>query len=178
VLWLGSRTLEALKRSSVPERQENNEMDKVYRSKVDWWIGLLLTIVLVAMVGNGIGLLISPQPNASHARWVALVMFLMAAFTASLALSTCYTITSADLLVKAAFFRWRIPLNQIVEVFPTHNPLSSPALSLDRLRVNYKRPSGRAVWIMISPKFKDEFLNDLAQAAGLENDGDRLVRRS
>ena len=49
-------------------------------------------------------------------------------------LSTCYRITATELLVRSAFFRWRIPLVQIVEVFPTHNPLSSPALSLDRLR--------------------------------------------
>ena len=80
-------------------------------------------------------------------------------------------------LVRAAFFRWRVPLDQIIEVFPTHNPLSSPALSLDRLRVNYKRPSGGKSWIMISPKDKDRFLDDLAKAAGLEREEHRLVRQ-
>jgi len=30
---------------------------------------------------------------------------------------------------------------------------------------------------MISPKEKEEFLNDLAKAAGLEKEGNRLVRR-
>lgn len=152
-------------------------MDRQYRSKVDWWLGLILAVAFVAMVGAGIGLLASPSPDASQVRWVALVTFLMAAFTASLPFSTSYTITGTDLLVKAAFFRWRVPLDQIVEVFPTHNPLSSPALSIDRLRVNYKRPSGRTWWIMISPKFKDEFLNDLGRATGLERRGNGLVRR-
>ena len=80
--------------------------------------------------------------------------------------------------MRAAFFRWRIPLDQIIEVYPTHNPLSSPALSLDRLRINYKRPSGKTWWVMISPKEKEQFLDDLAKAAGLEKDGNRLVRRN
>ena len=104
-------------------------------------------------------------------------MLLMAAFMAWILFSVYYTITATDLLVRAAFFRWRIPLDQIVEVYPTHNPLSSPALSLDRLRVNYKRPSGRTWWVMISPKEKEQFLDDLAKAAGLEKEGNRLVRR-
>jgi len=30
---------------------------------------------------------------------------------------------------------------------------------------------------MISPKEKQQFLDDLAKAGGLEQDGDRLVRR-
>lgn len=47
---------------------------------------------------------------------------------------------------------------------------------MDRLRVSYKRPSGRTWWIMISPKEKERFLADLAQAAGLKKEGDRLVQ--
>ena len=108
---------------------------------------------------------------------VSLLTFLMAAFTAWLPFSASYTLTATDLLVRAAFFRWRVPLDQIIEVFPTHNPLSSPALSLDRLRVNYQRPSGRTWWVMISPKEKKQFLDDLAQSAGLEWEENRLVRR-
>lgn len=152
-------------------------MDRVYRSKIDWWVGLILTGAIVAMLGTGVALLVAPPPDASQVKWVAVLTFLFAAFTASLPFSTSYTITSTDLLVKAAFFRWRVPLDQIVEVFPTHNPLSSPALSLDRLRVNYKRPSGRTWWVMISQRDKEQFINELANAAGLEHDGSGLVRR-
>ena len=101
----------------------------------------------------------------------------MAVFMVWILFSVYYTSRPSDLLVRAAFFRWRIPLDQITEVFPTHNPLSSPALSLDRLRVNYKRPSGRTWWVMISPKEKDRFLDDLAKAAGLDREENRLVRR-
>jgi hypothetical protein len=44
-------------------------------------------------------------------------------------------------------------------VVPTRNPLSSPALSLDRLRIEYGQ--GRA--IMISPADKGPFLRALEE---------------
>ncbi len=155
-------------------------MDKVYRSKVDWWVGLIIAIGVVVILGNGIFLLVKPPPDGSPAILapIAIGMFLMAAFMAWILFSTRYTITARDLLVRSAFFRWRIPLEQITEVRPSHNPLSSPALSLDRLRVNYERPNRRTTFILISPKAKDQFLNELAEAAGLEMEADRLVRNA
>jgi hypothetical protein len=152
-------------------------MDKVYRSKVDWWLGLVIGVVAIVILYSSVALLINPPPDGLPNIWIALGMFLMAAFIAWILCSVYYTLTATDLLVRAGFFRWRIPLDQIVEVYPTHNPLSSPALSLDRLRVNYKRPSGRTWWVMISPKNREPFLDDLAKAAGLEKEGSRLVRR-
>lgn len=154
-------------------------MDKVYRSKVDWWVGPIIGLGVVVILGNGVFLLVKPPPGASPAILapIAIGMFLMAAFMAWILFSTRYMITDRDLLVRSAFIRWRIPLDQIIEVFPTHNPLSSPALSLDRLRVNYERPNRKTTFIMISPKAKDQFLDDLAEVAGLKKEGNRLVRR-
>jgi hypothetical protein len=78
------------------------------------------------------------------------------------------------LLVRFGICRQRIPLADIAEVHPTHNPLSSPALSLDRLRVQYGQGFFKAV--MISPADRNGFLDDLAHKAGLKREGDRLVR--
>lgn len=50
-----------------------------------------------------------------------------------------------------------IPISDIIEVRKTHNPLSAPALSLDRLEIKY-RVSGRIHKTLISPKMQDEFL--------------------
>lgn len=50
----------------------------------------------------------------------------------------------------------RVPLREIRLVRSTRNPLSSPALSLDRLRIEYGRRA-----IMISPDDKARFLEEL-----------------
>jgi hypothetical protein len=50
-------------------------------------------------------------------------------------------------------------------------------LSLDRLRVSYQRPNGRKRRILISPEAKDQFLDNLAKAAGLRREENRLLRR-
>ncbi len=68
-----------------------------------------------------------------------------------------------------------IPLAEISEVRPTSNPLSAPALSLDRLRVQFGR--GLVGAVFISPVDRDHFLDELAQKAGLKREGARLVRR-
>jgi hypothetical protein len=68
----------------------------------------------------------------------------------------------------------RIPLGDIVEVRPTRSPLSSPALSLDRLHIRFGEGFFKAA--MISPADRQELLGELAARAGLQRDGDRLVR--
>ena len=58
-------------------------MDRVYRSKIDWWVGLILAGAIVAMLGTGVALLVAPPPDASQGKWVAVLTFLFAAFTAA-----------------------------------------------------------------------------------------------
>ena len=70
--------------------------------------------------------------------------------------------------------RRRIPFADLSEVRPKSNPLSAPALSLDRLRVRFGRGAFRA--LMISPAARDLFLDELARKAGLKREGDRLFR--
>jgi len=73
--------------------------------------------------------------------------------------------------------RWRIPLASIVNVEPTRNPLSSPAWSLDRLRVRWRR-GARIRWIQISPENKLAFLLELsARDPALQLNGERLARK-
>jgi hypothetical protein len=85
-----------------------------------------------------------------------------------------YGLDDTHLHVRFGLCRQRIPLVDISEVYPTHNPLSSPALSLDRLHVQFGQGFFKAV--MIAPAERHRFLDDLAQKAGLKRQGDRLVR--
>jgi len=85
-----------------------------------------------------------------------------------------YGIDDEHLHVRFGVCRQRIPLKDISEVHPTRNPLSSPALSLDRLHVQFGEGVFKAV--MISPADRDRFLDELADKAKLKCEGDRLVR--
>lgn len=151
-------------------------MDRTYHTKIDWWSGLILVVSGFVLVGSGVLLFIDAPPNDLLAAPIAVVCFGMALFTAWIPFSTYYTITATELVVRSTFIHWRVPLESVIEVYPTHNPLSSPACSLDRLRIKYEWPSGRKTSVMISPKAKEEFLAELAEAAGLEWEGNRLIR--
>jgi hypothetical protein len=65
------------------------------------------------------------------------------------------------LVVRSGPFKWCIPIADITSITPTSNPLSSPALSLDRLRIEY----GRGHLLMISPRDKEQFVRDLVVTA-------------
>ena len=87
-----------------------------------------------------------------------------------------YEITSSKLNVRAGPMRWSIALADIDEVYPTRNPLGSPALSLDRLLIKYGNRKGPSE-LMISPQERKEFLQDLAAAAPeLQMEGNALKR--
>ncbi|MFW1649368.1 PH domain-containing protein [Acinetobacter nosocomialis] len=74
--------------------------------------------------------------------------------------STYYVVEKNILVIKILIFRWKINIDDITQIEPTHNPLSSPALSLDRLKISYMK-NGRIAKVMISPKDKEGFLNTL-----------------
>ncbi|MFL9708888.1 PH domain-containing protein, partial [Aeromonas veronii] len=71
-----------------------------------------------------------------------------------------YRLEGDTLFVSSGPIRLCVPLREIVNITPTNNPLSSPALSLDRLRIEY----GRGKSVMISPRNKEEFVRNLEAA--------------
>jgi hypothetical protein len=85
-----------------------------------------------------------------------------------------YGLGDTHLIIRFGIFRQRIPLADIREVHPTRNPLSSPALSLDRLHV--QTGPGFFNGVMISPADRNDFLDDLAKRSGMTREGDRLIR--
>jgi hypothetical protein len=74
-----------------------------------------------------------------------------------------YEITTTTLEIRGGILlHYKIPLSSIELVVPTRSPLSSPAWSLDRLRIDYVKNSKKRV-IMISPKDKKTFLLELVE---------------
>lgn len=143
-----------------------------YRSKVDWWPVPLLAIPPVASLISVLSAIRSGD-TAETAMGFGAVMF-VAAIYGGLVFPMRYGIGDKRLTVRFGLFRQHVELADIVEVRPTRNPLSSPALSLDRLHIQYGRGFFKAV--MISPAQRAEFLADLADSAGLDRVGNLWER--
>ena len=146
----------------------------VYPSKRDWWLVLLLWVSVIGMVAAAIALWVEPAPVGLRAGLSA-VLSVSAIFVLWILYSTRYSFERDALIVRSGPLHWRVALDSIEEVVPTRNPLSSPACSLDRLRI---RCGGSRMGIMISPESKAAFLRDLvARVPGLKLEGDRVVRK-
>lgn len=126
-----------------------------YRSKIDTWLVAVVLAAIASVVYSSFQALAAPAPGAVLV--VVLALLVSIGLPAWLILATHYTLTATELRIRSGPFRWTVPLGQIVSVTPTRNPLSSPALSLDRLRIEY----GPGKRIMISPRDRDLFLRDL-----------------
>jgi hypothetical protein len=131
---------------------------KVFRSKVDWWVRLLLGL---AIAGEfvAVGAIIMERGDPVGTTVTILVCIAALALFVWLLVGTVYTVDHSLLIVRAGPFRWKIRLDEITAVEATRSPLSSPALSLDRLRIRY----GKNRRIMISPADKTGFLKAIGK---------------
>lgn len=126
-----------------------------FRSKIDWWL-LLIFIVITANIVIKIyeaNHHYSLASNFPHLIIYSLVIFIMWLPI----FNTYYVVENGTLVIQSLVFRWKININDITQIEPTHNPLSSPALSLDRLKIYYMK-NGKIATVMISPKNKEAFL--------------------
>jgi hypothetical protein len=126
-----------------------------FASKIDGWLWVVLVGSALACFAAAAAVLVTE--NARGLPIAAAIVILGCALPVWLLASTRYTLTSSELQAHSGPFRWHIALDEIRTVTPTRNPLSSPALSLDRLRIEY----GRERSIMISPRDKETFLREL-----------------
>jgi hypothetical protein len=142
-----------------------------FRSKYDAW--------LVALVLGAVPVLWSATLTAWHdpePAWrpvVSGVLALLATVTLLWTLIVMrYDVTGATLEIRSGPLRWSIPIASIRSVEPSREAWSSPAWSLDRLRVTATDRT-----MLISPRDKAGFIGALAaRDAGLQRDGERLVR--
>jgi hypothetical protein len=130
-------------------------MTTVYQSKIDPWLLLVFFLVIILSGSACVAAMIA----GGNSMWITI------AFTGSIGIglpiwllfSTDYTLDCDVLAIRSGPFRWKVPVHEIENITPTSSPLSSPALSLDRLRIEYG--AGRS--IMISPLEEEEFLVDI-----------------
>ena len=132
--------------------------EKRFKSKVDLWILLVIVAMVIMDVVLIIALAMEPGSPAEKTGAILVCIALMA-LLASLALRTYYAVDKNVLRVVSGPFRWKIPIDQITSVTPTRTLLSSPAMSLDRLKIEY----GKLRPMVVSPADMKGFLRAIGQ---------------
>lgn len=131
----------------------------IFNSKVDLWLLLLFLIITIVII-------LSPYIyyKKSDISLIQSIFYLILPMIFSLTLiwlpffKIKYTLTSEQLTINNGFSNTVIPVKNIVKLNKTNNLVSSPALSLDRIRVTYM-DNNRSKDILISPKDSDKFIS-------------------
>jgi hypothetical protein len=140
-----------------------------FKSKVDLWLIPLLAMPPIAAVAT----LISTYQASEGVLigWISVIA--VALMYVGLVYPVEYIMTPEALVIRFGLVRSKVEYESLEGVRPTRNPLSSPALSLDRLHLE----CGRSLGPYISPADKDGFLTALLERAPqLERDGDGLKK--
>jgi hypothetical protein len=128
-----------------------------FDSKRDLWLLVILRVmplVLLLVIG-GVWYQVHHDLRGPIAGAFILIVFELFFFESVLR-STYYLIDAGTLVIRSSMFTWRVPIAEIRSITPTRSALSSPALSLDRLRIEYGRKA-----IMVSPEDPKRFIEAL-----------------
>lgn len=138
---------------------EQQEEGITYRSKVDWWLGMLLGGSVVCTLYAAL-LPIFQGERVQVATIVTAVLVLVIVLPL---FGLRYVFYSSHLLVSCGIYgKERVEYKAIRQVKETKNPLSSAAMSLDRLQIDYLE-NGAHKTVLISPVRKKEFMERLEQ---------------
>ena len=124
-------------------------MDRVFKSKVGWWYHLVILLAAAGCVAS----ILKGRIDATVISLLASMLII------HILLNTWYKITEDGVLVAhcSIFPEKRIAISEITALGSTVMPISSYALSLDRLII-YKNDK---YWLLISPVNKKDFINQL-----------------
>jgi hypothetical protein len=132
-----------------------------FKSKVDWWMHAVFGGFFIANVWAVVGLFFGGGMGSIviAATFTPLNAFLLLPMW----LGTYYRFDGDDLVVKSGLGRGvRIGVGRITSVTETRNPISAPALSMQRMEIKFVVESGRFNdSIIISPADKAGFLEQL-----------------
>ena len=117
---------------------------KIFKSKVDWWLILLFLGIFGFPIVQGI---------LTEDYLLVIIFSLVLIFLYFLSKTIRYIIKDEKLII----WRTKIDIKTIKKIYSTNNPLSSPALSLDRIAVVYNKFDE----VLISPKEREAFVQEL-----------------
>ena len=123
-----------------------------YPTAVDWWLALILIASPLFCFGLGIYVL----PDSTEGAIISILAGVFVAGLTALFLPCHYTLHSDNLMVRSGILKKKVRYADITEIKLSSCPLSSPALSLKRIRIEY---AGRS--ILISPPNREAFIETL-----------------
>lgn len=143
-----------VKVSSLTQHQPRHmpDSESIYPSKVDAWLAIVL--ITTPLLVTGLGFYFSDLVT------IILGLFMAAGF-AALAIPCRYTLTNRHLLIQCGVLRERIQLKNIRDALLTSDPLSAPALSLRRIKIELNKG-----FRLISPRDRERFICELKQKIG------------
>ena len=149
-----------------------------YSKKDSWLIGFILAGSMIPLA-LGLFFLLAGGPNRNAGYALLVIGVVEVVLILILTYPLYYEVTTSELIVRCGvLMNRRIPIGAIEEVQPDRNAVSSPAWSLDRLRIDYRK-NGERVSLLISPQSKVAFMQELARFdSDLKMRGDRLTRES
>lgn len=134
-----------------------------FRSKADTWLVLILVAAIAVQIWALVAV-VRANPSTLVTGLSVLMIVAGILLVASVLMRTYYTVADGVLEIVSGFFSWSIPITEITKVSASSSPFSSPALSLDRLRVDY----GAHKHILVSPQDKAGFLRAIGQKTDVE----------
>ena len=123
----------------------------VFKSKVDIWMAIIFIFVPISMIYGVI-----TEPSAVLLLVTAFIIVLLCI----LFFGTKYVIEKEELIVYGGIYKKRIPIKQIRSLRPSKNPLSAPAMSIDRIEITF---DPHIQVILISPKERELFVKKLLE---------------
>ena len=141
-------------------QSNDSGQDLYFPSKRDGWIVALIWLSVLMGIMGGIVPFVVAEASWIEMVLVASLIFGMDSLMLWVLYGTGYTITPDTLLIRCGPISFRVPLDSIEFIFPTRSPWSSPACSLDRLRIVYGLSQQS---LMVSPADKPGFLEAIVQ---------------
>ena len=147
-----------------------------FPSKRDWWIvGLIWLGIIVSVVGGLVPMVLGEASWTEMTMMASLVLG-MDSLMLWVLYGTGYTVTAERLIIRCGPFTFPVTLSLIESITPTRSPLSSPACSLDRLKIVYGVSQQT---VLISPVDKSGLFSALVeQSPTLEILHDRVMKKT
>lgn len=131
--------------------------DIIFVSKVDFWIALILWVGSLSFILIPLWEWRWGKSNSRMRNILLMVILLPFAVLMLMPFfGTKYTLTDSQLYVDSGLSTQTIELADIIHITPTRSMTSAPALSLDRLKIEYRNKE-----VLISPKDRASFYQEI-----------------